>query len=87
MTHDATEVPVWGLQQEMVVLAHQAVPMDHNPKAFMSVGQGIQKGREVRDGVKDRLATSSSIHDLIARPLVFDPEGSRQGPKLPNSVL
>ena len=87
MPHDAAEIPVWGLQQEMVMITHQAVPMDHHPKAFMRFGQGIQKGVEVRGGVKDRLAASSTIHDMIAHPLVFDPDGSRHSPNLPNSIL
>ena len=87
MPHDTAEIPVWGLQQEMVVIAHQTVPMDHNSKAFMNFGQGIQKGVEVRGGVKDRLASASTINDMIARPLVFDPDGSGHGPNIPNSIL
>ena len=87
MPHDAAEIPVGGLEQEMVVVAHQAVPMDHHPKAFMSFGQGLQKGLEVRGGVKDRLATSATIHDMIARPFVFDPDGSRHALNIPNSII
>ncbi len=71
----------------MVIMAHQAVSMDHHPNAFMRVGQGIQNGVEVRGGVKDRLASASTIPDMRAFPLVFDPDGSRHGPKLPISIL
>lgn len=87
MAHDAPEIPVGGMQEEMVVIVHQTVPLDYQPKAFMRFGQGIQKGVKVREGVKNRSAFSASIHEMIARPLVFDPDRSPHGPKLPSFIL
>ena len=41
--HGATKIPLRGLKQEMVMMAHQAVPMNHQPQAFMRGGEGIEK--------------------------------------------
>jgi len=75
-THGAAKIPVRGLKQEMVMMAHQAVPMNHQPKAFMRVGEGIQKGVVVCIGVKDPLRPLPSIHHMIQRMVVFYADGS-----------
>ena len=53
--HGATKIPVRGLKEERVMMAHQAVPMNHQPKALMRGGEVIKKGVIVRIGVKDLL--------------------------------
>ena len=56
--HGAVKIPVRGLKEERVMMAHQAVPMNHQPKVFMRGGEGIEKGVVVRIGVKDPLPPS-----------------------------
>ena len=64
MAHGAAKIPVRGLKEEMVMMAHQAVPMNHQPQAFMRGGKGIQKGVVVRIGVKDPLPPAPALsHD------------------------
>jgi len=74
--HGAAKIPVRGLKEEMVMMAHQAVPMNHQPKAFMRGGEGIEKGVVVRIGVKDPLPPSPSLHHMINRMVVFYANGS-----------
>ncbi len=57
------------------MMAHQAVPMNHQPNAFMRGGEGIEKGVVVRIGVKDPLppspSPSPSLHHMIQCMVVF----------------
>ncbi len=75
MAHGAAKIPVRGLKEEMVMMAHQAGPMNHQPQAFMRGGEGIQKGVVVRIGVKDPLPPSPPIHHMIQRMVVFYADG------------
>jgi len=74
MAHGAAKIPVRGLKEE-VMMAHQAVPMNHQPQAFMGVGEGIEKGVVGRIGVKDPLPPSPSLHHMINRIVVFSADG------------
>ena len=76
VAHGAAKIPVRGLKQEMVMMAHQTVPMNPQPKAFMGVGEGIEKGVVVRIGVKDPLPPSPPLHHMIQRMVVFYADGS-----------
>ncbi len=74
--HGAPKIPVRGWKQEMVMMAHQAIPRNHQPQAFMRVGEGIQKGVVIRIGVKDPLPPSPLLHHMIQRMVVFYADGS-----------
>ncbi len=67
MAHGTTEIAARGLQQEMIMIGHETVAVDHHPKAFVRVGKRRQKGVVVGWGVKDALVASPSIHDMIKR--------------------
>ncbi len=74
--HGAAKIPVRGLKEEMVMMAHQAVPMNHQPQALMRGGEGIEKEVVVRIGVKDPLPPSPPLHHRIQRMVVFYADGS-----------
>ena len=74
--HGAAKIPVRGLKEERVMMAHQAVPMNHQPKAFMRGGEGIEKEVVVRVGVQDPLPPSPPLHHMIQRMVVFYADGS-----------
>ena len=58
------------------MMARQAVPMNHQPNAFMRGGENIKKGVVVRIGVKDPLPPSPPLHHRIQRMVVFYADGS-----------
>jgi len=74
--HGAAKIPVRGLKEEMVMMAHHAVPMNHQPQALMRGGEGIEKEGVVRIGVKDPLPPSPPLHHMIQRMVVFYADGS-----------
>ncbi len=76
MAHGATKIPVRGLKEERVMMAHQAVPRNHQPQAFMRGGEGIEKGVVVRIGVKDPLPPSPPLQHMIQRMVLFFANGS-----------
>ena len=79
MPHRATEIASRGLKQKMVMVPHKAVPMDHQPKAFMRFGQGLEKRVIIGGGVKDPLPLSPAIHHVITRLRVFDADRAGHG--------
>jgi hypothetical protein len=86
MPHHATEIAARGLQQEMVMVPHQAVPMDYQPKAFVCLGQSFEKRVIIGESVKDRLSLSPAIHHVITRLRVFDADRAGHGKTL-NEII
>jgi hypothetical protein len=71
MPHGSAQISPRGLKEEMVMIYHQAVPMNHESKSFMRFGKGIQKRLVIRLRMKDRLAPSATIHHMINGIFVF----------------
>ena len=79
------KVPVGGLDQEMVVVGHEAI--SSNPQAPESAGflNGLEKGRVILWVSEDQFPPSSSIQDMIPSTRIFDPEGAGHGSTLPEN--
>jgi len=87
MTHDAAQVGMGGFQQQMIVVSHQTVGMDHTLKALMRLRQGIQKGLIILCIAKNGLARPATVHDMIKGMLIFDALRSGHGESVGEGVL
>jgi len=68
------------------ILPHQAIPMNHEPKSFMSFSKGIKKRVVIGFSMKNTLPATATTHHMIIRIVVFYPDGSGQDPTKNESI-
>ena len=70
--HPRHEVGVRGLDQQMVMIAHQHQRVDPPARAQARLAQRGQETRAIRVVAKDRLTAVPAIEHMIDGPLEFD---------------
>jgi len=77
MPHAPCEVAVGRIEQQMVMLVHEAIGVEHESKALMGFCQRLQKNPVILVLVKNPLGSSPTIHDVVIRILILEPEQPR----------
>ena len=86
MAHRAAEIPARSVKEEMIMIPHQAIPMNHQSKSFMSFSQGIKKRVVIGFSMKKTLPAPSTTHHMIIRIVVFYPDWSGHEPTINESI-
>jgi hypothetical protein len=68
------------------MIPHQAIPMNHSPKSFMSFSKGIKKRVVKRLSMKNTLPATSPTHHMIIRICVFYADWSGHEPTINESL-
>src|SRR5690349_5596078 len=76
--HAEAQIGPGGLDNEMEMVAHEAVGMDLPASSFTAFAQGLEEQLPIFAIVKNMLQTIPAIHQVINRVRVFDAQFSRQ---------
>lgn len=57
-------------QQEMDVIAHQAITVQVEGLALLQIGHGLQKGQIIAFAAKNRLPVVAAVDHVIHKPVV-----------------
>ena len=79
MTHHAPQVRLRRLNQQVVVIAHQAITQNLDAESLMRFAQGLQERFKVVTIGENLLPRSSTVHYMVVRVLVFYSQGSWHG--------
>jgi hypothetical protein len=71
--HDPREISLGCLQKEMVMVLHEAIDVNDDPKSLMGFSQTTEEEVAVLVAKKDRLSAISPGHYVIERAGIFDP--------------
>ena len=77
MPHAPREVAPGRLDQQMVMVGHEAIGVDLLSKALAGFCQRLKKSPVILVLVKDPLVPSTTIHDVVIRILILESERPR----------
>ena len=77
VAHGAREIGLGRMQQQMVVVAHQAVGVGLHVEALEQLTEQLEEALEVAVVHEDIAAPGTAIHDVIPRSLAFQSQRTR----------
>jgi hypothetical protein len=80
LPHAAREVPLWGLEEEVVMVVHEAIGVAAEAVAFHHLGEDFQKREPVLVSEEDGLSGVSPGGDVIQGSRELHPQWSGHGP-------
>ena len=69
--NEKAKIGAGSLQQQVIVIAHQAISMINHFKSFMRFLHGLEESLVILLIMKYSLTPFSSIHDMVKRVWVF----------------
>lgn len=82
LAHQARQIRLARLQNQVIVIAHQAIRPGPRVKAVQRLRYNVKKLRPVKVVLRNRLTPVTAGRDVIHRARVFDAKGSDHGRSL-----
>jgi len=79
MPHAAAEIPERRMQQQMVMIVHQAIGVRFDPEPVGKLAEQFEKSLALRVGNEYVLAPRAAIHHVVPRTLKFDSQRPGHG--------
>ena len=77
MPHGPAEIAARRLQQQVIMVAHQAIGVRLDAEGFLQIAQQRQERAAARRIVEHLPPSQSPVHHMIPGTFVFDPQRSR----------
>lgn len=79
VTHATRQIPLRGLEQQVIMVGHQAVSRNLHIPALGGLANDFQKSSIIIRLKKNILSSAAAIHDMVPRPGKFNTKWSAHG--------